>query len=370
MVDGCPSCYFEETGSTIDSTCVLSDCARPSVCNADEAPERINNCCLSCYIAKEEPTCSDDQKTACRESYSSLEVCADRSEFIFDESTCCYPCRKAELEERADGTTADSTQEARCTKEAFEACVAAADVCESGNEESIRQSFDSACCPTCTRPERQCDIETVVKCKRAQVDCATGETPVRVAGDCCGSCRVAEEAEPACETTTCDDDTEVCARRDNGTACAAAQLKRVTLNKLRGDSEECPTYTTDEVRDVVIEIVKRYCDKNLNVDNCRALGKRMFNFAIKSVDSSAEADRCVFELSISADSERVARAAGDDSNTRRKRSGDGVSTADIIADAFANDDEATGEFQAVVAGEESSAVAFSMGLAAVVAMLF
>jgi hypothetical protein len=321
-------------------------------------------------VPKEESTCTQEKKDECRESYSDLAACATRAEFIFDNATCCYPCRKTELEAKANGTEADAPQQTRCTKEAFEACTKAADVCESGNQEGDRLFLDEACCPTCTRPERACNIEAVVKCKKAQVDCADDQTPARIAGDCCSSCRLVTEKEPTCGTA-CDDDTEVCSRRgDNATACAAAQLKAVTLKKLRGDSEECPTYTTAEVRDVVTEIVKRYCDKSVNVENCRTLGKRVFNFAIKSASKvdSDDATQCVYDLTIAADTDKVSKPATN--STRHKRVEDGFSPADLINDAFSNDVEAAGEFEAVVAGDTSSAVAFGMGLVSMVAMIF
>jgi len=411
MVDGCATCIFD-SGTTIDSTCVLADCVKPRECAADEAPERINNCCQSCYVPKAGNTtatggrCTDAQKEGCRLIYADLPECASDDLFVMNKTTCCYPCKKASLDVKGNGTSTTDDQATRCTKEAFAACTEAADVCLTGEDEKDRIYPDSSCCASCTRQERACDVEKVAKCKEAQKACADDEEPARISGECCGSCvRKVETAAPTC-TTACGDKL-LCARlkkkddadKDDAdeTACVVSEKAEFTVTRPKAaDEATCPTFTNNEARSMILEIMSRFCDKSINRARCVTLGRRIYNFVVETVaaDADAVATDCGLDVALTIDAEEIsllnltAIAIAPPAERRRRHGGEDhsapkTSVWDVFKGAM-GDEEATSGFAKVEVAEieesgsdsdsttqsSGSGVVVAAGLTFVVAALF
>lgn len=131
------------------------------------------------------------------------------------------------------------------------------------------------CCPLCTRPERSslCTLESVAACRASLSECAAGEMPTRVEGQCCPSCK---PPMPVC--TGCGTD-EVCIWRRGaalGTSaptpsCVARDTIRVTLRAIASNTRTRDfqnAATPEQLREMVREIVRAHCDTH--PDECKA----------------------------------------------------------------------------------------------------
>jgi len=157
-----------------------------------------------------------------------------------------------------------------CTLEKFRECVSASRVCTDGE---VAVVSSTSCCPSCRRCERTCDVASVAKCHAAQPDCGTGEVPRVVDGECCPTCRITRPTcEPACGATS------ICVRSVTIDA-TTARVAPVCLTRSDIKFDITPTgavlevfrsLNADQIREVVAEYIRRYCDKAQNAERCAA----------------------------------------------------------------------------------------------------
>lgn len=275
----CPSCRI---ACTLNQ---LKACANTTLrtCAANEEPE-LEACCVTCKPA--EVRCTETQLETCKNSHATLPVCANTTAPVFNQTSCCYNCRPAPP---APALKPDNS--GRCNKDQFEACIAAAPVCASG--EVPDRNKTQQCCPTCKRPERLCSKEDLVQCRATTPACTSTEVPVSTDGQCCPSCHLTR---PNC-TATCPTGT-VCVRRLANPTTGAPRdptCRNVTVAKLFFRAANATRHaiianiSCDQLVDMVKEIVQRFCDKNENADTCSTY-KESFDNLYASVGTTCQAN--------------------------------------------------------------------------------
>jgi hypothetical protein len=150
--------------------------------------------------------------------------------------------------------------------------VAASPVCESEEVPVLDKTVQ--CCPSCRRVERTCDVASVAKCYAALAECATGEEPTVVSGTCCGSCR---RKRPVCEGGC--GEKQICIGIKSVSEAGVVTYTPTCKSRVdiifslatasaSGLAEVFSLLSASQLRHVVAEYVKRYCDKPDNYDNC------------------------------------------------------------------------------------------------------
>jgi len=256
LEDGCPSCYLEPF--LID--CTLVRCASPRDCAEGELPMR-EGCCATCKPATE---CTDDARIACKESYDTLPECGPRieGEATFDPTTCCQTCKL----ETADKSVTE------CTKEDFFACQRLSPECV-GAEEPLR--VPGRCCASCKRPSRDVPLLEVAKCATLP-NCTANEKPFYIQGDAglyaCPSCRIVTTCATECAAE------EVCVRSGEGPVCIGRKkidyIVKAVKTAMRGTVKNA---TNEEIREMFVEIVERFCDISTNADLCDAFKQKLIS---------------------------------------------------------------------------------------------
>jgi hypothetical protein len=143
------------------------------VCKRGEAPV-WKGCCPSCKpAAHPRPTpCTRAQLEKCSASEASLPVCRKGHAPVL--KGCCRTCKPAPPPQK------------QCTKAQVRDCVKTAPVCAVG-ESPVKVS--GQCCPSCRRAQANCTPAEVRQCRKSLPVCKQGQKPERVAGSCCASCR-------------------------------------------------------------------------------------------------------------------------------------------------------------------------------------
>jgi hypothetical protein len=268
--DGCLTCKIPITMCSLDQLKACRDSwSSLGDCLPGETPRRTKDCCLSCkpvrtVCGQDSDEAGLDRPTKCMKAYKDLDECALNVRPVFDTTTCCRSCRLA----------LPSTKPT-CTKEAFLKCASGQDTCSNGEVGLSRADF---CCKTCRRPARKCTVKDVAKtCSRVPV-CESGEKPARIAGSCCPSCR---PARPKCDTKCTDK--QLCVRsKDNQPKCVnkRARLFKVKLAQMVKDVKT-GSMTVEELREVVVEVVQRFCDKIDNDAKCARVKEFVRDLVVK-----------------------------------------------------------------------------------------
>jgi hypothetical protein len=277
--NGCPSCIPDK--GTVCDAAQIKACATEAKtlqeCAAGTTPERTDSCCVTCIVKKSK--CTKDKITACKSKEGTLPVCDKETDSVFDKNECCRSCKPKPKTKCA-------------TKEEVAECMADIPTCEASDGETP-QKVEGSCCPSCKRPERSCTKETVAKCKAGQRECEATERPSFVEGDCCMSCK---PAKPVC-TTACLS-TEICMwKREEAadgsiTRTAVCRNKKVVKFKVTAQAAQAKALlsgaTEEEITALVQEIVQRYCDKN--ADLCDKYKMVLQQLKAKMVGDSIDVD--------------------------------------------------------------------------------
>lgn len=258
---GCPSCRPSKPQECDRSKCTVSRDDTP-VCTAGERPiVDAQTCCMSCKLPVD-GVCTADMKKKCYESLKTLPVCTDSLPFGFDRTTCCYTCNRNVIDPVTD-------PDKECTKEKFLACEKAnARVCET---DEVPMRVEGQCCPSCARPEREVDVTDVAKCADRIPACGVGERPTSLVDATTGSwqCPTCKPTRPKCGGKCAEN--QVCVRSKTVPA-GECKSKRVIEVIVRSDVQKDKDFIKDSspevTADAVKEIVKRFCDKVQNADEC------------------------------------------------------------------------------------------------------
>lgn len=240
---GCPTCYFSGDLSAICTREKVQACAAPPECDVGVLPTRGDDCCPTCQIPK--PECTETQLTTCKASIAGLPECTAETDksTVFDAATCCVTCKRPE---------GDRTGDKQCTVDQFKTCMESIAVCEAGEQMVLEPS---QCCASCKRPERIFNALDVATCLSDRPACAADEKPAWMLGERCATCK---PAPPVCSSCA---DPKVCVRTKAGPKCVSKKARKLKIKakavamkaKLEGISKE-------EVREMVLEMVERYCE--------------------------------------------------------------------------------------------------------------
>lgn len=236
-------------------------------CDPDERPTRDKTSgCPTCRFKssscgkRKDDSVEGNRKTKCASSWSSLPTCAGSTKPTFDFETCCMSCKIA--------PPAKLKATGKCTRDDIKKCVSAMPTCDMGQKP---EKVDGKCCPSCVPAWRKCTFaERMKECKNV-AQCDDDEQPAPVEGSCCPSCR--PHKKPTC-TTTCQTG-KICARKkdDNKKAtCVNSKVKTYNL-KLNTTAVGSSTVDADDVRQMVLDKIERYCENPENDALCNGSKK-------------------------------------------------------------------------------------------------
>lgn len=264
--DGCPTCRYpfglsQNCNASQLEACENSYSTLPS-CPRGVLPVRTSDCCLSCKFV---PFCTKTQLINCATSLPNLPVCASAAEATFNTTSCCRSCRPPLPSPPSGNGT--------CSLADMMLCLAATPVCEIFEDAIADTDRTFACCPSCRRPETLCTIEQSVRCRLLQPHCnaTAGERPLTLINECCPSCRYAPPVcNPGCTSS------QVCVRDLAGSPICVTRLDidvvLVKLSILNG-------VTLDSIifRELLHEILDRFCDQNAVAPLCRRFRTAIYN---------------------------------------------------------------------------------------------
>lgn len=254
----CYSCRVDNgRAGCSDAQVAACKASVPPPCIAGQSPARnASSCCPTCRLVQ--AVCSPQQQQLCQGNISGLllPACDVGVSPTFNPTTCCVDCRRDPSQQEGGVTTGQ-----RCSQAQFDSCLTNSPVCANGETPA---RVTGACCPSCKRPERQCSAADVIACRTSQRTCAAGELPASTGTDCCPTCIPARaNCSTACNAT------QVCTQMADGSArCRfAGTLVRLALRKGADAVPAC-----GQLVPLIQEIVNRYCDKNDNAAACDAVG--------------------------------------------------------------------------------------------------
>lgn len=258
----CPTCRPKKC---VFAGTTKPDCTKVPVCKEGIQPERGDDCCPTCKQEDRTEHCKE-KKDECKEFLMADDtpVCDPSTDktTIFSRDTCCLTCKRPEA---AAALRPDAA--GRCDFKKFKDCQADQPVC--GDDQ--RPIFtEGHCCASCKRHGRMCEPEAVAACRVTREKCKDGEVPQHMTGECCPTC---QPGRPACPSDCADN--EVCVDRKNPKC-----VKRVAVKlglKLKDAARRAEFRKLDEegIREVITEIIERFCENPDNTDKCEKHKERL-----------------------------------------------------------------------------------------------
>lgn len=211
------------------------------------------------------------------------------------------------------------------------------------------------------RPQARCPLVDVVKqCARTK-KCEENETPTRVEGSCCFSCRPVPKCDKQCG------DKQVCTRRGCRARKArklAIRLSKKAFKAIKANVKELGELSEDErkaaVKSLVVEVVERFCD-NASEDRAkkceraeeflealtvRAVKKRIKKRAIRQKERVKDGEGEDLEVEIDTlDTTAASRRLLDSDDLLDSALGDADAAEDII-EPIVDEDDASSASQA------------------------
>jgi hypothetical protein len=276
--------------------------------------------------------------------YATLEECGNQAEFnkAWDPASCCFTCKRP-----AAITTQPQRVNGVCNKEAVKNCYKEAPVCTEPAERTLVLATTS-CCKACKPPGRLCKKEDVVECKKNTPECAAGEKPAYLEGECCASCR---KAKPACScpsgqlcvSTSEDDATEVCKPEStikfefNPTGDTKTALADVCTNPTASD--KCPSDrdgAKNKMKALLDTVLDRLCDNPTKENLCGSLEAARSSLSVTKVERDAVAPKEALTVQLKIGLHTVPTSGG------RRRLLQTSSTVDLVEAAVQDPEAAEG----------------------------